>query len=119
MYRGAPWYRFRAETGFHPRNDYERENSWARNAELVAAYNAYAERFNADHAAGLADMARALGGYPDTESAVCTGIDRYGLDLKVRTPRGEAYTRVGFGGPLSSADELRSATADLVRQARA
>ncbi len=77
------------------------------------------EHLNADHASGLAEMARALGGYPDTESAVCTGIDRYGLDLKVRTPRGEAYTRVGFGGPLSSADELRSATAGLVRRARA
>lgn len=77
------------------------------------------EHLNADHAAGLAEMARALGGYPDTASAVCTGIDRYGLDLKVRTPRGEAYTRVGFGGPLSSADELRSATAGLVRRARA
>ena len=77
------------------------------------------EHLNADHAGGLAEMARALGGYPDTESAVCTGIDRYGLDPKVRTPRGEAYTRVGFGGPLSSADELRSATAGLVRRARA
>ncbi len=77
------------------------------------------EHLNADHAAGLAEMARALGGFPDTASATCTGIDRYGLDLKVMTPRGAAYTRVGFGGPLSSAAELRSATADLVARARA
>ena len=34
-------------------------------------------------------------------------VDRYGLDLKVDTPRGYAYTRVGFGGALVSADELR------------
>ncbi len=77
------------------------------------------EHLNADHAAGLAEMAGALGGFPDTASATCTGIDRYGLDLKVMTPRGAAYTRVGFGGPLSSAAELRSATADLVARARA
>ena len=41
-------------------------------------------------------MTRAFGGYPDTDQAVCTGIDRYGLDLRVHTPRGVAYTRVGF-----------------------
>ena len=51
---------------------------------------------NADHAQSLALMARALGGYPDTTSAVCTGVDRYGLDLKVTTPRGVAYTRIGY-----------------------
>jgi putative heme iron utilization protein len=49
---------------------------------------------------------------------VCTGVDRYGLDLKVSTPRGAAYTRVGFGGALASAEELRAATVDLVRRAR-
>ena len=73
---------------------------------------------NDDHAAGLTDMARALGGYPDADTAVCTGIDRYGLDLKVGTPRGEAYTRVGFGRALDSFSELRSAAANLVNRAR-
>jgi heme iron utilization protein len=73
---------------------------------------------NDDHAESLAQMARALGGYPDTTAAVCTSIDRYGLDLRVDTPRGYAYTRVGFGAPLNSADELRSAAADLTARAR-
>lgn len=77
------------------------------------------EHLNADHAGALTEMARALGGYPDTDAAVCTGADRYGLDLKVHTSRGDAYTRVGFGGALNSADELRSAVVDLVRRARA
>lgn len=76
------------------------------------------EHLNADHADGMADAARALGGYPDTVTAACTGIDRYGLDLKVSTPRGDAYTRVGFGRRLNSFDELRSAAADVVRRAR-
>jgi hypothetical protein len=75
---------------------------------------------NADHADSLAAMARVLGGYPDATAAVCTGIDRYGLDLRVSTPRGPAaaYTRVGFGKALDSADELRSATVELTAQAR-
>jgi putative heme iron utilization protein len=68
---------------------------------------------NADHDESLRRMARVLGGYPDAEAAVCTGIDRYGLDLRVDTPRGMAYTRVGFGRPLASADELRQATIEL------
>jgi putative heme iron utilization protein len=74
---------------------------------------------NADHADSLAEMARALGGYPDATAAVCTGIDRYGLELRVDTPRGMGYTRVGFGAALSSADELRMASVDLVKRARA
>jgi hypothetical protein len=72
---------------------------------------------NADHADALAAMARAFGGYPDTDAAVCTGIDRYGLDLRVSTPRGVAYTRVGFPTRLSSSAQLRSATAELARTA--
>ncbi|WP_428342943.1 HugZ family protein [Mycobacterium sp.] len=74
---------------------------------------------NADHADALVSMARAFGGYPDTETAVCTGIDRYGLDLRVHTLRGVAYTRVGFPDALHSAAQLRSATADLTDAANA
>ena len=64
-------------------------------------------------------MARALGGFPDADAASCTGADRYGLDLKVTTRRGIAYTRVGFADPITGIDELRSATVELVRRARA
>jgi putative heme iron utilization protein len=72
---------------------------------------------NADHADALTAMARAFGGYPDSDTAVCTDIDRYGLDLRVHTPRGVAYARVGFPVRLDSADQLRSATAELARAA--
>ncbi len=76
------------------------------------------EHLNDDHADALVEAARALSGYPDAVRAVCTGVDRYGLDLKVETPRGVAYTRAGFGRRLNSVAELRSATVDLVRRAR-
>jgi heme iron utilization protein len=72
---------------------------------------------NADHPDALAAMARAFGGYPDTDVAVCTGIDRHGLDLRVHTPRGIAYARVGFQERLESADQLRAATVKLTHAA--
>ncbi|MGV0837596.1 HugZ family pyridoxamine 5'-phosphate oxidase [Mycolicibacterium thermoresistibile] len=73
---------------------------------------------NDDHADALTAMARTLGGYPDTVSAICTGADRYGLDLRLDTERGVAYTRVGYPTPLQSIDELRSAAVELTRRAR-
>src|SRR4051794_5497599 len=73
---------------------------------------------NNDHAEALIAMAQVLGGYPDTTAATCTGADRYGLDLRVTTPRGVAYTRVGYASPIDSIDELRSATVELTHRAR-
>jgi heme oxygenase (biliverdin-IX-beta and delta-forming) len=75
-------------------------------------------RLNGDHADALVAMAQALGGYPDTTAATCTGADRYGLDLRVVTPRGVAYTRIGYATPIDSIDELRSATVELTHRAR-
>jgi putative heme iron utilization protein len=75
-------------------------------------------RLNADHAESLVAMAKVLGGYPDTTAATCTGADRYGLDLRVTTERGVAYTRVGYTEPIDSFDELPSATVELMRRAR-
>ena len=74
---------------------------------------------NADHGDSLCRMAQALGGFPDATAAACTGADRYGLDLKVTTPRGVAYTRVGFPDRLRDIEQMRSATIDLVKSARA
>ncbi len=73
---------------------------------------------NNDHAEALIAIAQTLGGYPDTTAATCTGADRYGLDLRVVTPRGVAYTRVGYAGPIDSIDELRSAAVELTHRAR-
>jgi putative heme iron utilization protein len=77
------------------------------------------DHLNADHAEALAAMARTLGGYPDTTSAVCTGADRYGLDLRVTTERGVAYPRVAYASRIDSYDQLRSATVELTKRARA
>jgi putative heme iron utilization protein len=76
------------------------------------------DHLNADHAAALTAMARTLGGYPDTLDATCTGADRYGLDLRLTTERGVAYTRVGYATPIDSMDELRAATVELTHRAK-
>ncbi|MEU8896107.1 DUF2470 domain-containing protein [Nocardia sp. NPDC048505] len=77
------------------------------------------EHLNADHADALLSMARALGGYPDASEASCERADRYGLDLRVVTPRGVARTRVGYVEPVDGVDQLRAATVELTRRSRA
>ncbi|MCK0520384.1 HugZ family protein [Williamsia sp. DF01-3] len=77
------------------------------------------DHLNNDHRDSLLAMAQTLGGFPDTTEVTCTGADRYGLDLRVTTPRGVAYTRAGYASPINSVDELRSATVELARRARA
>ncbi|MGK2883130.1 MAG: HugZ family protein [Mycobacterium sp.] len=76
------------------------------------------DHLNADHADSLRVMAQGLGGYPDTTQATCTAADRYGLDLRVTTPRGIAYTRIGYQAPIDSYDQLRATTVELTRRAR-
>jgi heme iron utilization protein len=86
----------------------------------VAPSAAYAIRhLNEDHADALLDMARALAGYDDATAASCSRADRYGIDLTVSTPRGTAYTRVGFAEPATDPQGLRPATVELAKRARA
>ncbi len=73
---------------------------------------------NDDHADALLDMARRLGGYPDATVASCERADRYGLDLRVVTPRGVARTRVGYAERLDGVEQLRAATVELARRSR-
>ncbi|MEU4343892.1 DUF2470 domain-containing protein [Nocardia sp. NPDC023852] len=73
---------------------------------------------NDDHAEALLDIARAWGGYPDSTEASCERADRYGLDLRVVTPRGVARTRVGYAAPIGSIGRLREATVELARRSR-
>jgi putative heme iron utilization protein len=74
---------------------------------------------NADHADALLVIAQTLGGYPDATSATCSGLDRRGIDLALSTPRGRAPTRVAFPDTLTDGSQLRAATVELTRRARA
>lgn len=77
------------------------------------------EHLNADHADALIAASIAFGGHLDTTAARAQGIDRYGIDLLVETPRGKAQTRVGFTAAVSDAGSLRAACVDLANRSRA
>ena len=74
---------------------------------------------NEDHADALLAMAAGPGGFTDATAAVCVGADRYGLDLRVETPRGAGPCRVGFAEPCAEPGGLRAATVELARRSRA
>lgn len=81
---------------------------------------AYArQHLNDDHADAVLLWAQTVGGYADATEASVEAIDRYGVDLRVQTPRGQAPTRVGFAEPGQSPGDLRAATVELTKRARA
>ncbi len=73
---------------------------------------------NKDHADGLLAIARELGGARGAVSAVCTGIDRYGIDLSCTGAGQSAAARVAFDEPLARAADVRPGTVALAQRAR-
>jgi putative heme iron utilization protein len=91
----------------------------ARPDPVAAGSGPAVEHLNRDHADALLAIAQTLGGYPDATAAKCSGIDRRGIDLVLRTPRGRAAARVAFAEALRETAQLRAATVELTRRARA
>ncbi|WP_205697236.1 HugZ family protein [Conexibacter sp. SYSU D00693] len=105
--------------GFGRMDSATAEDYRAAEPDPVAASAAYAVRhLNDDHADVLLLVAQVLGGYGDAESATCVRADRYGLDLRVKTPRGGAPCRIGFAEPITAPDGLRAASVELAQRAR-
>ncbi len=95
------------------------EDYGAASADPVSPHAAGAiTHLNDDHHDSLLAMARNLGGFPDATAAACISADRYGLDLSVTTPRGNATTRVGYATPIDDLASLRAATVELTRRAK-
>jgi hypothetical protein len=86
---------------------------------VATSASAAIAHLNADHADALLAIAQTLGGYPDATAATCSGLDRRGIDLTLDTPRGRAPTRVSFPATLTESAQLRAATVELTRRARA
>jgi heme iron utilization protein len=84
----------------------------------AAAAGSARRHLNEDHADSVLLWARTLGGYADALEASCDAIDRYGVDLRVQTPRGQAAVRVGFAEPVQGPDDLRGGTVALAEAAR-
>jgi putative heme iron utilization protein len=81
-------------------------------AEKAAAH------LNKDHAGGLLAIAREIAGARGAVGAVCTGIDRYGIDLSCTGAGQSAAARAPFHEPLATAADVRPATIALVQRAR-
>jgi len=77
------------------------------------------EHLNKSHVDGLLAIARELAGARGAVSAVCTGIDRYGIDLSCTGAGQSAAARVEFDAPLTQAADVRPATVELAQRARA
>jgi len=77
------------------------------------------EHLNKSHTDGLLAIARQLAGARGAVSAVCTGIDRYGIDLSCTGAGQSAAARVEFDAPLTQAADVRPATVELAQRARA
>ena len=106
--------------GYGRMDSADAESYRAAEADPVAPHAAYAiAHLNADHADALLVMGQTLGGFPDAKRARCAAADRYGLDLRLDTPRGRASARIGFAEAVTAPDGLRSATVELARRARA
>lgn len=73
---------------------------------------------NKDHGDALLAIARELGGARGAVSAVCTGIDRYGIDLSCTGAGQSAAARVPFDEPLEKPADVRPATVALAQRAR-
>lgn len=78
-----------------------------------------AEQLNKSYADGLLAIARELGGARGAVSAVCTGIDRYGIDLSCTGAGQSAPARVLFDEPLAKAADVRPAAVGLFSRAQA
>jgi len=74
---------------------------------------------NKDHADALLAISRELGGARGAVAAVCTGIDRYGIDLSCTGAGQSAAARVLFDEPLQKAADVRPATVQLAQRAKA
>lgn len=74
---------------------------------------------NDDHADSLLLIAQVTGGRTDATTATALGLDRYGLDLLATGPTGAGRVRVPWPTEVSTPAEIRSASVELVKAARA
>jgi heme oxygenase (biliverdin-IX-beta and delta-forming) len=79
------------------------------------------EHLNADHADACTQIVQHLAGIEAASSATVTAVDRYGMTFDVFGGPDStqiAIGRVAFPEPLTSPDEVRAASVELVRRAR-
>jgi putative heme iron utilization protein len=74
---------------------------------------AIARHMNDDHGEDNVRICRALGGRPDAESAVMTGVDGDGIEFLVDGPDGRAPVRIAWPERISERPQVRTAVVEL------
>ena len=85
---------------------------------LAEAADGIVDHMNEDHADANLLYVQALAGLADATEASLTGIDRYGMTLRARTPAGPRLARVAFPEALRRADQARPAVIERLDAAR-
>ncbi len=85
---------------------------------LAAAAAGIIEHMNANHGEAQVLLCRHLAERPDTQSAVMSGVDRYGFDMIATGPSGRAAVRLGFPMPCTDSGQVRKAMVAMVADAR-
>ncbi|WP_176611486.1 biliverdin-producing heme oxygenase [Actinomadura sp. WMMB 499] len=83
--------------------------------DVVAAI---ARHMNDDHAADSVLIVRTLGGEPDAETAVMTGLDADGADFAVRTGGRDVAVRIPWSRRLTERAEVRTEVVRMYQDAR-
>jgi len=85
---------------------------------LAASAADILSHMNQDHADANLLYAQKLAGLETATEATLVGVDRYGLTLQVATPEGPRKARVPFEAPVTSPEQVRTATIALLARAR-
>jgi heme iron utilization protein len=123
-YRDFGFWRLEVESaryiGGYGRMSWVPGEEWAaaRSDPLAPHAAAIVGHMNADHPEALALLCRAFSRATEAESAVMTGIDRYGFELSVATAAGRRPVRLAFEAPVTTPGEARQALVAMVSAAR-
>jgi heme iron utilization protein len=87
--------------------------------DIIAPHAAgVCKHMNEDHEAAMIDYAKAFAGL-NADAVKMIQVDSYGFDLIAIANGAHKPIRLDFPEPVSTTDELRKATVEMVRQARA
>jgi putative heme iron utilization protein len=78
------------------------------------------EHMNDDHGDALVAYCQVFAKLENVESARMVGVDRYGMDIMATHTNGDQRAaRVSFAAPVNAVEDVRAATVELLREARA
>jgi putative heme iron utilization protein len=77
------------------------------------AVEAITRHMNGDHGEDNVRICRGLGGRPDAETAVMTGVDGDGIDFHVTGPDGEGPVRIPWPARITERPQVREAVVEL------